>query len=392
MNGAVPVRSRFVAAWPLLIVVAALAAYSLRVRHEMVDFAVYRTSAERALEAAPLYRADDGHYQFKYLPAFALALAPAALVPEPVARAGWFALSVALLVLFVRFSIRALPAPRLPAHVLVLWVVVLMAKFYAHELNLGQSNVLLGALAMGALVAVQRGQGVLAGALAAAAVFVKPYALILMPWLYCSAGPRTMVAAGGVLGVGLLVPVVVYGWQGNLDLLAAWWRTVTDSTAPNLLGADNVSLAATWAKWLGPGALASALAAASALALLGVVGLMMRWRRRAQEPAYLECAALLLLVPLVSPQGWDYVLLLGTPAVACLVDRFTGVKAGGPSVPLMPLAWRVVTALALGVMSFTLFDVLGRELYAQAMAVNIVAVAAIVLVLCLAEVRRRGVA
>jgi len=30
----------------------------------------------------------------------------------------------------------------------------------------------------------------------------------------------------------------------------------------------------------------------------------------------------MLLIPLVSPQGWDYVLLLATPAVVCLVDRW----------------------------------------------------------------------
>ena len=39
-------------------------------------------------------------------------------------------------------------------------------------------------------------------------------------------------------------------------------------------------------------------------------------------PEYLECALLMLLIPLVSPQGWDYVLLLATPAVVCLVDRW----------------------------------------------------------------------
>ena len=46
----------------------------------MVDFEVYRTAAARALDAEPLYRADDGHYQFKYLPAFALAMAPFAWI------------------------------------------------------------------------------------------------------------------------------------------------------------------------------------------------------------------------------------------------------------------------------------------------------------------------
>ena len=50
-----------------------------------------------------------------------------------------------------------------------------------------------------------------------------------------------------------MLPVPLYGVHGNIELHRAWWRTVTESTAPNLINADNVSLAAMYAKWLGPG-------------------------------------------------------------------------------------------------------------------------------------------
>ena len=40
-------------------------------RDGLVDFVVPRTAAERFLAHEPLYRPEDGHYQYKYLPAFA---------------------------------------------------------------------------------------------------------------------------------------------------------------------------------------------------------------------------------------------------------------------------------------------------------------------------------
>src|SRR6185503_16112352 len=98
--------------WFAVLVLVATIAYAMRVRHEMVDFGVYRTAGARAIEAAPLFRADDGHYQFKYFPAFALAMTPLALIPEEPAKAIWFAVSVALLVVLVRQSIRTLPEGR----------------------------------------------------------------------------------------------------------------------------------------------------------------------------------------------------------------------------------------------------------------------------------------
>ncbi len=90
----------------------------------------------------------------------------------------------------------------------------------------------------------------------------------------------------------------------------------------------------------------------------------------------------MLLVPLLSPQGWDYVLLLATPAVVCLTDRWSDV-----SVP-----WRVAIGLCLATMGLTLFDLMGRGLYNQFMMLSIVTVAAIGAAVSLVHLRWRGLA
>src|ERR1700683_5096092 len=143
-----------------------------------------------------------------------------------------------------------------------------MAKFFGHELTLGQANALLGALFITALVMLGRRRTMTAAVLIGLSVFVKPYAVIAWPWLAFTRGTR----AAGVTG-GLLAPAAIYGWHGNALLLTAWFRTVSDSTTPNLLDADNISLAAMWAKWLGVGRVATTLAVVSSV---GVVGLVCR--------------------------------------------------------------------------------------------------------------------
>jgi hypothetical protein len=90
----------------------------------------------------------------------------------------------------------------------------------------------------------------------------------------------------------------------------------------------------------------------------------------------------MVLIPLLSPQGWDYVLLLSTPAVALLIDRWSDLTRG----------WRAVVALALGVMGLAIYDVLGRELYGQFMALSVVSVCALAVVASLAQLRVRALA
>jgi hypothetical protein len=373
-------RARIVAL--LALAVLGVTFYYGRIRHEMIDFITWREAAVRAVHAEPLYRAADGHYQFKYFPAFAIVMSPFGMLDQETGKILWFACLVALLAALLWWSIAALPDRRLSERWLLVFTIALMAKFYAHELVLGQTNLLLGALLVLALRAVQHDRPMSAGGLVGAAVFVKPYALILIPWLIVSQRWRVAATAAGVVALGLLLPAVVYGWSGNVELLRGWLRTVSDSTLPNLLGNDNVSIAAMWAKWLGPGSLASGLALLTMAGIAILVVAAWRRRRAVPSPDYLECALLMLLIPLISPQGWDYVLLLATPAVVCIVDRWRELTPG----------WRWGLDIALALMGLTMFDVMGRALYGRFMALSVVTVCALAIAAGLVHARWRGLA
>ena len=104
-------KIRLIAACALL--AAALGAFTLRISRDMRDFEVpYTVAGRAAAAAAPLYRAEDEHYQFKYLPAFAVLAIPLGLMPLAVAKGVWFVGSVALLMALMSLSVRLLPEQR----------------------------------------------------------------------------------------------------------------------------------------------------------------------------------------------------------------------------------------------------------------------------------------
>ena len=365
-----------------VVALAAVAAFGFgRLPGEMRDFEVYWTAASRALQAEPLYRAADGHYQFKYLPAFAVLTAPAGLVPLGQAKAAWFVLSVALLMALLSLSVAALPLQRRPSWLLVAVMVVAMGKFYGHELVLGQVNVLFAVIVTAAILSVKRGHDAEGAVLLVAAVAVKPYAVLLLPWVALVGGRRATFAAALGMAVLLAVPAALYGIRGAVELHHQWWLTVTTSTAPNLTNNDNVSIAGLFAKWLGAGQPAALATLALSACLLAVLA-WAAWRRRyIRHPEVLEGVLLLTVIPLISPQGWDYVFLIATPAVALFAnydDR-------------LPPVLRWITWAAVATIGLSLFDVMGRERYAAFMSWSVITLCFLVLVTALATLRGRRI-
>jgi hypothetical protein len=369
----------FVSLFVFILIVVSLYALVRLKRDELVDFLVPRQAATRVLAGEPLYRPTDGHYQYKYLPAFAFAMVPFSWMPKEVAEFVWFTLTVAMAWALLRLSIGALPDRRTPARHLFWLTLLLNGKFLVKELAFGQFNLPLALLLLGAVIAAQRGRAMAAGISVAAGVLVKPYALVLAPWLIWRMGWRSLVPFGLVLAGGLALPAAVYGWNGNLTLLHEWYRTVTGTTGPNLMGLDNISFASMWAKWIGPGPAAVALAVATVITA-AAAGAAMMWRgRRVPNPHYLEAAYFLILVPLLSPQGWDYVLVIALPAYVYLIDRRSELS---PS-------WRAVAVTGVFFTSFTIFDLLRRPLFTWLMSIGAVSIGAVLIDMCLIKLRWR---
>jgi hypothetical protein len=367
----------------LLLVVATFAVlYVKKVERRMPDYEVYRRAAARAANAEPLYRPEDGHYQFKYLPAFAVATLPVGLAPDRVVRACWFTGTLLLLIFLLRTTVKVLPDRRRTRAALIGTTFVLMAKFYAHEIELGQVNILMAALVVAAVGQMRTGREMAAGLLIAAAIVVKPYAVLLMPYLAARRRIGSLAGAAIGLAIALLLPVLTYGFAGNLTLLGEWWRTVTETTAPNLMDFNNVSAASVFARWLGPGQTASVLAALLVLILLGVAGAVFLMRRRVAVPEPLEVGLLLTMMPLISPQGWDYVFLLSTLLVMVQVNYARE----------LPPAVRVATTIALCLIGFSIWDVVGRTIYQRFMHLSMITVCYLVVIGAAFVLRQRRIA
>ena len=353
-----------------------------RISRKMPDLAVYWTAAVRARGAEPLYRIEDGHYQFKYLPAFAVLAIPLSSATLESAKAIWFVASVALLAALIVLSLRFLPERRKPAWLLVGVTLLVMLKFYGHELVLGQMNALFAVIVASAILALRRGNEWVAGALIALAIVVKPYAIIFLPWLLFRGRRKSIGAATAGTILALAIPALVYGVQGDIELHRHWWETVSSSTAPNLTNADNVSIAAMWAKWIGVGGLATTLAAGTSVVLLALTLLVCFNRSSVSFPDGLEAALLLTVIPLLSPQGWDYVFLVSTPAIMLLVNYDD----------LNPQFTRLVIRVALAAIGLSVYDIMGRAAYGRFMSLSLITLCYFVVVGGLWGLRRRRIA
>ena len=373
-------RNRVIAV--VLIVAAALAIFAVRASDSMADFEVYWRGAARAAAAEPLYRADDEHYRFKYFPSFAVLTIPVGLLPLPAAKAVWFTVSVLLLVALICRSIDLLPDRRRSAAFLTIVTVAVLGKFYGHELVLGQVNILFTLLAVCAFVAIKRQQETLAGVLVAVTIAIKPYGVLLLPWLVARREAKSLVAAGVTLAFLTLLPVPLYGVDGTIALYRDWWATVTGTTESTLTSRDNVSIASAYAKWFGPGAIATTLTMFTAMAALALPVTAFVRRRGVTFPEALEGSMLLMLIPLLSPQGWDYVLLLATPAIVLLANQLDG----------LPTAMKTATTAAGLIMGLSVFDLIGRPAYARFMEMAVITVCAAVLLVAVHVMRMRKLA
>jgi len=341
----------------VLFLAALAVGYIVHVRKDMSDFGVCYRGGERALRGETLYRASDGHLQFKYAPASALFFAGPALLPYEAAKAVWYVLSLMFVFGVARIGLNLLPPSPLRRELVVVLGFLVMAKFLAREIELGQVNLLILFLLALMTTALIGGRQVPAGLAAGVSLLFKPYALVFLPYLLIKRKWKALAAAFSAAGAGFALPMIIYGPGGTLALHAEWLASLRISSQDLLSVGDNASLPALLLKNLGPLPGRTVLfVLAAAVIVLGIVVLAVLRKGSAAEPVRpegLEAAFLLVLIPLLSPLGWNYNYLYGFWAVLFLI-------AGLHGLPIVP---RWLIAADLMMIGLTVIEIVGRRIF-----------------------------
>ncbi|HPH43746.1 MAG TPA: glycosyltransferase family 87 protein [Candidatus Aminicenantes bacterium] len=348
------------AAGILLLVLIAGPVYWFGVRPDMSDFGVCFRAGERLLAGETLYRETDGHLQFKYAPAAAFLFAPLSLLPLEAAKAVWFIIMAACLAGILRIVSRWPAGSERAVRWAAVWTAAVMAKNLGREFQLGQVNLLLLLLMVVMVRENAAGRPGGGGLSVGVSLLFKPYAAIFLPDLVLKRKWAMLAGGAAALAAGLILPAAVYGFAGNAAVLAEWKNTLFASTPGLLLTGDNASLWAFAAKAFKafgfPSTAGPLIIGGLAAAVLGLLYLeMVRRGRAAAIPGseFAEAAALMMLIPMVSPLGWNYNYLYGLPAVFLLssaLPRFRPVE-------------RAVLVADFALIGGTLREVLGKTAF-----------------------------
>lgn len=198
----------------------------------------------------------EGFFAFVNPPPFLFATAPFGALPFPLA---WIAWVVAGYAVWAFAAIRAFPK---------LWPIVLVFPGALIAAGHAQAGLLTGALLVGAVATLDR-RPALSGALIGALV-IKPHLALLLPlWLAAGGRWKAFCSAGASVAVLLLASWAVFGTQTMVAYTASWAASAQIMASGD--DAFHLRLATVY------GQLRLVLPAAPALAINGLVALVMAW-------------------------------------------------------------------------------------------------------------------
>ena len=371
-----------------LLVLAAIVLFSLvfliRMKDEMADFEVNYKAGQRIRSGETLYRTADGHWQFKYLPFSAFLYVPLTLLPLALAKAVWFGLIVAASVSIIVISSKLIDYKYDTFLSPVLVTVLVMGRYFFREIQLGQINALITFLLVALIWLLARSQTAAAaavgGALGGLATALKPYALVFFPYFALRKKWTALALGLAVLSLAIFAPALSYGWKGNLIVLGEWRSSLATSTPSLLSSQDNVSLIGFLMKRTHDQSVSLVVYGIILAALGGLVLFLLHRGSRLSQSTVLDGFLLLALIPLISPLGWDYTFLCAAPAVMLICRHYDKYRP----------FWKGFLVFNFLIISLSLYDLMGRGLYATFMSSSIITLDFLALVGYLAYLRIKG--
>jgi len=318
------------------------------------DFNVYYRAGHRVLLGHAIYPADDAD-RFLYAPIFALAFAPLALLPRHLAQFVFFAINAfSLIELILGAGVILFGRERqLPAALIVV-PVLLSFRFIDNNFDHGQINLPTLALIVWAIIYADESSNAWAGLMLAAAILIKPFAVLAALHLALRKHFATLgwaVVAGIAL---LIVPIVIFGPRGLIDQTGAYLTSIVSMTNRYRTMLTNQSAVSAVARLMSlrVGADAETSPAATiagmGLEILLVVAVSLwDWTsdERSNFASRLALCGFFCLMPSFAPISWkSYYAAMLVPYMALTAALFTD-RAAGKSAPKT-----VLTLFALSVL------------------------------------------
>ena len=334
---------------------------ALRINSPPKDYSVWHDAGRLILAGADLYPSDPNvNFPFMYPPASAVLLyAPLSILPPAIFTAVLALLNAAAWLVCIHLAVFLVTGKAFRQRPLLYIAPLAITLFYVWDtFLLGQPNLVLLAIMLGAFALLRTQRPLLAGALIAAAAAWKAFPILAVGWLLWRRQWRAL--AGVALGLLLflvLLPAPFRGFQRNLHELDTWtsgmvFRVSGETIAqrPDITFTYKTqSLLSVSNRLLRPvpaGGLAGeptfhinvadlpprtvitiAVAAAAGLGLLFVLAMPPR-RARSQRSDALEWSALLILTVLCTPLAWTYTMCWLLPAFTvalhCALERPRG--------------------------------------------------------------------
>ena len=352
----------------IMIIVIFLLLFLFRVKNDMIDFQVNYEAGKRLRLAETPYRFEDGHYMFKYLPSSAFLYLPLSYLPLDLAKGIWYFFIIFCSLVLIRLSFLLVPSTTIKSKWLMVIPPLILIKYFLREIDLGQINTLVTLILLIMVWNLYRQtnershkEDIYAGLLWGLAVALKPYALIFLPYFLLKGKWRTLLSGMCILSIATFIPSLYYGLKGNFTVLNEWISTLSQSTPTLFTTWDNISIIAFFNKWTGDPKLSLVLTVIFLSILALFVLLLMILGKRVEKATILECSVLLILIPLASPLGWDYNLLMSILGIMIIVYYF----------PYYTKIWRTVLVCNFLIIFFSVYDIIGKDLYSTFMSLSL---------------------
>lgn len=214
-------------------------------RAQMADFRVYYDAANALMNGDVLYGKAFGVSSgfYKYSPFACLPFIPLALLPYEVASVVYYILVTTAIIYFslrVSNDIAGNSKELNHTNYLPILVGVFLIDHLERELHLGNINLFLLMMLYEVYRKLIDGKEIQGGILYGLILLFKPHFLLLLPYFVWKKHLKTVLFSGATILVGLAVPAAISGWHANTDLVAQWFKAISDhnlalQSSPNTL-------------------------------------------------------------------------------------------------------------------------------------------------------------